>query len=313
MKNRIITLASHLYGTLDRRSPLVILTLHRVGPSRRIRTEDLRRHLSYLTSRYRMILPSQLEDAPSGERLAMVTIDDCHEDIHDVIFPVARDLRCPICVAVPTDFFLRNRWLWFDKLRYGWEQSSPGRKYTAAGMDCMVGDSGSEARVKQQLKALTPDAREALLQEITSALGVEVPDSPVAGFRPVGLDDMKTLVSTGLVELCAHTVTHTIATSLSEEQFRQEASRSKEELEGFTGSRIDAFCYPNGEERDFDATNRSVLHELGYTQTFTAIKGLNRRATMDPLALKRIHANARFSAFLKEASGLGDFQRSLLR
>ena len=312
MKDGFLTLMSSCLSGLDRRAQLLVLLLHRVGLTTRITATHVRQHLQFMAAHYQIVTPSQWPTFKHARRVAMITIDDCHNDVYREVFPVAHELGLPITICVPTDFFLRNRWLWFDRFKWILSQAQRNQRVQIEEMPLIVGDTASHSALLQYLKQQTPHIRDTLIERLRVELGVIVPKCPVPGFQPVSHTDMRAMLASGLVELAAHTVSHPIMTRLSEQQLEQELVHSKQELEEFTGRKVAAFCYPNGEYGDFDELTRQAVAAAGYSYAFTSVEGLNYVGKMNSLALRRVHAHQRISVFHKHASGLGDLQKLLL-
>ncbi len=311
MRDAFVLLASQCYSALDRRDQLLVLTYHIATPEERITHETIERDLVYLRQHYKLITPSQWNGFGESRRVAMVIVDDGHISAYETIFPVARKLAVPITIAVPTDFVFRGKWLWFYKvswiisrLPFEIEVSVADRRFTLSSLRC-------HKSFLEVLKHISAVDREAKLNELIAASGIDVPDQPVREFSPVTVDQLREMLASDLVELSAHSVTHPIMTSLSDVQLRVELTQPKEELEEFCGSPVVSFCYPNGGPGDFDSRTRSALADAGYRVGFTTIEGLNRPNRTNLLELKRIHAHTRYAVFRKLASGLGDLQRGL--
>jgi peptidoglycan/xylan/chitin deacetylase (PgdA/CDA1 family) len=296
---------------LNRQPRLVSVTFHRMGGNHPIQTRHIRHHLECLSRCFEMSAPSRGAVSGSRENVAMVTIDDCHRDIYQYIYPVALSLKVPITICVPTDFFLRNQWLWFDQLYWLLERATPGKVVDIDNQRLRVGDAESVAALKKYLKALLPRERTAFLSTLTARLGLELPPAPVDGYEPVAKDEMREMLASGLVEISAHTVTHTIATVLPDADFRQELAQSKQELESFCGHEIPSFCYPNGETGDFDERTTRAVKEAGFKMAFTSVKGTNVLAKLNPYLIRRVHAHSTVELFEKDISGLGEIQRRL--
>lgn len=309
MKDSLVSILSRCYAALDRRHQLLVLTFHRVGGRSKIRTDVVERHLQFIATHYKVILPSELHAVSRDRRITIVTIDDCHEDVYKIIFPIAKGLGIPITICVPTDFFFRNRWLWVDKMRWGLAQAELGTEIRVGTQRIVVGCEETTRPFLEDLKHKEPSERDSAIDTLLFELGVQVPESPVEGFRPVKKTDMKKMLASELVEICAHTVTHPILTVIPDDEMRWEVTQSKEELEEFCGREIVSFCYPNGNPGDFSQQTKQALHEVGYRIAFTSVEGLNRPPEMDLLELNRICAHPRYSVFLKLASGLGELQQ----
>ncbi len=320
MKDGVLSLLSHSVSALDRRRQLLVLTLHRVGAGAKIAPACLEDHLRYLAAHYEVLTPSQwlaMDEARRPRRTAMVTIDDAHADIHETIFPIAQRFGVPITIAVPTDFFFRGQWLWFDRVTWALEHARPGTivqldsPAAATPIRITIGDAASHAELSRYLKRQSVAERGEAVERLVSELGVRVPAVPPDEYRALTLDEMRALLATECVELCAHTATHPILTRVADDVLRTELSEPKRELEQFVGREIVSFCYPNGETGDFDARTRTAVADAGYTLAFTSVQGLNRNGRTDPLAVRRIHAHPRLAVFKKMASGLGELQHAV--
>lgn len=311
MKKTLISAASKAWLRLNRKPRLVVLTFHRVGGDQSITRAHIRHHMSFLARYYEMITPSRLMAGDLPARAAMVTIDDSHRDLYEQIYPEARALKIPITICVPTDYFFRRRWLWFDRLYWMLERASPGTEARVDGQFLRVSHAPSVAGMKSYLKRLMPAEREAALASLAAQLRCTPPPAPADGYEAVSSEEMREMLASGLMEICAHTVSHTIATVLPEAELRRELAQSKKELQEFAGREIGSFCYPNGEAGDFDDRTTRAVREAGFGMALTSVAGTNPSNSFDPYRILRIHAHNDPGTFEKEAAGLGDLQRRL--
>lgn len=307
----LISLASRAHLKISRVPRLVVMTFHRVGGKQPITPGHIRHHMAFLAQHYEMITPSLLAAGELPARVAMVSIDDSHRDLYEHIFPVAQSLNVPITICVPTDYFLRNRWLWFDQLYWMLERATAGAEAQIDGHWMRVGDVESVAKIKAILKRKMPADRDSALASLAQQLRCVPPSSPTDGYEPVLPDEMREMLDSGLVEICAHTVSHTIATVLPDQELKRELAQSKEELEKFSGRKVMSFCYPNGEMGDFDDRTTREVRAIGFGVALTSVEGINRMNGFDPYRISRIHAHPQPSTFEKEASGLGELRRHL--
>lgn len=320
MKDRLLSFTSRTLLAVDRRPRLVIATLHRVGGRSRIGPAQVEHHLRLIRRHFHPVLPSQLSRCERRSRLAMVTIDDCHADVFEHVFPIAERLGVPLVICTPTDFFLRRRWLWFDRFEWLFRNGQPDAFIVWNGAAYSLASPAAGMRLVTRLKYVSPAQRDAALGDIARQLGLRVPDAPTAEYRPVSPAEMDAMLASGLVELCAHTVTHTIATVLEPDALVAELARGKRELEAFCGRPVRAFCYPNGRAGDFDQRTTAAVAGAGYDLAFTSVEGVNRLGSngalsrrdagrlADPFRLRRYHAHMRPAVFEKMLSGLGAVQ-----
>lgn len=309
MKDRAVSLLSRLYLSVSRWPRAVVVTLHRVGGGSSITSDHLRAQLEFLARHYDMIRPSQLRACGSKRGVAMVTVDDSHQDVYHHLFPVAKAFNVPLTICVPTDFFFRRQWLWFDQLYWTLKQADSSHTIEVSGRSLAVGDRASIDWLKRFLKSQPPPARNEILRGLAAQIGCMVPEEPVDGYRPVALDEMRQMMSSGLVEIASHTETHTIATVMPDDDLRRELANSKKELEAFSGREVSTFCYPNGHIGDFDQRTTRLVQEAGYKLALTSVEGTNRLDALDPYTVMRIHTHPRQGVFERRASGLGDWYR----
>jgi len=309
-RDRLIGLAARLFGALDVRSRCVVLTLHRVGGDSAVSADHVAQHFGYLRENYDLVLPSDILSRPRvPKRTAIVTVDDAHSCLYDVVFPIAKSMAVPLAVCIPTDFVLRGRWLWFDRLAWCLATGPAGRPLDTSLGSVVSGSPKSVNRLLAELKRLHPTRRDLVIEEIVQKIGVRAPDCPPTAWRPTTVEQLREMVATGLVEICSHSVTHPVVSTLNNEELRLELTVSKSELESTFGKEVTAFCYPNGEQGDFDERTGKAVLDAGYRMAFTSIEGVNYASRMKWLALRRVHAHARGAVFMKCASGLGDLQR----
>lgn len=311
MRDLLLAFASRCYMLVSRKWRLAVVTLHGVGHGLKLRPERVEQHFRFLARHYRLILPSQLARTAGHRRVAMVTIDDGRADVYEHIFPIAKAARIPISICLPTDFFFRGEWLWFDKLSWASARADPGTTAEVDGVALRGGDARGFDQLRLRLKQYDPRRRNAAIEEMFSQLSLVPPPSPPREYRPLTALEMEEMLDSGLAEIVGHAATHTVATALSEADLRRELKESKEELEDFCGQRLTAFCYPNGMRGHFDSVTGEAVKKAGFQMAFTSIEGTNPLSQLDPFALKRVHAHPRQAVFEKLCSGLGDLQRKL--
>jgi len=303
-RQTVLTGLSKTYSLLDRRKRLNIVTLHRIDPSNSAAgVAKVESEIEYLSRRHRFILPSDLEHIDSGTQdLAMITIDDGHASLYTHLYPLFKALNVPFTPCLPTDFTLRGTWLWFDKLEYILKTTSD------------LSDADNKAGLNNlliDLKAMGKSDREEALDAIAHDRACNVPPTPTAEYAPLSAEQIFEMLDSGLMEITGHGVSHTIMTKLNDEDLIDELSASKQELETTFGRPITCFCYPNGLEGDFDDRTEQAIRNSGYLSTLTSVEGSNIVNGLNLYDIKRIHTGLDRHSFIKEASGLGDIQKSL--
>src|SRR5262245_4257273 len=92
-----------------------------------------------------------------------------------------------------------------------------------------------------------------------------------------------------LIEIGAHTCTHSILSRCSVTEQRREIMDCKRTIEERTQRAVTAFCYPNGESGDFTDDSVSIVREAGFTSAVTACAGMIETGS-NPYRLPRIAA-----------------------
>ncbi|MCC6630814.1 MAG: polysaccharide deacetylase family protein [Gammaproteobacteria bacterium] len=306
----MLSAASRVYEWVDRRAHAAVLTFHRFSTGG-LTQSLLREHLVDLSRRHEMVAGSTLADAGVGGHRAVVTVDDGHQDIFEELFPIAHSLRVPFSIFLPTDYYFRQQWLWFDQIDWIRRNCRENSGFTLGDRSYELSVPGDYATIKDKLKHSDVLLRQQLFETMLVQLRLKCPLHPVDGYRAITFEQLREMRASGLVEIGGHTVTHTIATVLGPEAFARELAASKTELESHLGSPVTTFCYPNGLQSDFDPVCGSVLWGAGFKVGMTSMPGLNRPG-FDPLVVKRLHSHKTSARFAAEVSGFAAFGRGLV-
>ncbi len=305
------SLAARTYMTASRKPRVTVITLHRVGGLSKIQPAHVERCFRFLATHFKVVCPSKLASAEHERRTAVVTIDDGHADAYRHIFPIAKAIGVPISLCIPTDFFFRRQWLWFDKVAWAMDHAKRGKVAQVKGLEVCLDDPQSFARLRRHLKRCPPEDRNVAIDQLLRSLDLAPPSSPPEEYRALREAELREMLSCGLVEIVGHTVTHTIATVLAERDLADELRQSKDEWEAFCGEPIMSFCYPNGNPGDFDQRTATTVRRAGYRYAFTQLEGTNPIHRMNPFEMKRVHIHWRPGVCDKVVSGLVDIQNSV--
>jgi peptidoglycan/xylan/chitin deacetylase (PgdA/CDA1 family) len=302
--NYLWEIASSFWRLIDQRDQLLIITLHRIEQSHGLPVSIVEKNLSFLANRYHFVLPQELQDKKIQGKMAILTVDDGHREVYSTLYPIIQSLKIPMVICISTDFFLRNQWLWQDKIRWIFEH--PGISQKSQSFSLHENNPVNQASVKQYLKNLSPILRNELIDSLANHCGLDIPATPVEGFRPVKTGEVTTMLESGAVELASHTVTHPILMHLSNDSLEYELQHSKKELEDFSGHRVHSFCYPNGLAGDYDERTTQAVNRAGYSMAFSSKEGINYKGSFDWNELKRIHVHRTPHIFNRSTSGLTD-------
>jgi peptidoglycan/xylan/chitin deacetylase (PgdA/CDA1 family) len=119
-----------------------------------------------------------------------------------------------------------------------------------------------------KVKHLAPQIRLDHVNQLCSRIGVDLPVDLM-----MTTDQVRLLANAGQ-EIGAHTMTHPILKTLSDEEARNEIQLSRRALERITGRPVLAFAFPNGRPGDdYTRRDRDLVRELGFEFAASTMPG----------------------------------------
>lgn len=100
-------------------------------------------------------------------------------------------------------------------------------------------------------------------------------------------DELRELASSELVSIGAHARTHRSLGLMNIAEARDEAKRSKDELEDILGAEVSSFAYPFGTRSDFSTETDRAVADAGYEIAFNSMHG-SIGSSNDPISLPRV-------------------------
>ncbi len=221
--------------------------------------------------------------------MAVVTFDDGYAGVHEVAFPVLRDLRIPATVYVPTGYVGGSRRLLHDRLFATLAELSRRRVLPeAAGLsprlqrmlDACAG-GGVAGTLDRLIARLPHDALAAIADALEARLGMGEGDLPAAT-RLTTWAELRAMQAGG-VEVGGHSVHHVALANVPLSRARAEIEGCRDHLARELGERPRHFAYPNGY---YTPSVRAAVAEAGFVSAVTTEDVENRRGG-DLFALKR--------------------------
>jgi peptidoglycan/xylan/chitin deacetylase (PgdA/CDA1 family) len=206
-------------------------------------------------------------------RAICITFDDGYRSVHDLALPVLQKFGLPATVFV-TSGYIGERNMWNDRIIEAVQSLPPGqldlsdvglRAYSLRSLDDRKATLGE---LTEASKYLPPKARLGLIERLETLVG----DGLAHGLmlRP----EMVVNLDRQGIEIGAHTISHPILTSLTDDSARYEIGGGKEDLEAIIGKPVRLFAYPNGKVgKDFDARHVRMVREAGFSAAFTTAVG----------------------------------------
>lgn len=237
-------------------------------------------------------------------RAVVITFDDGYADNVEVAKPALEKFDIPATVFISTGHVEDRTPFWWDdvdrvilqapelparleiqaeEVTYRWTVSASQRAMP----------SKDVIRSWRAWNAPAVDSREALFLELYQFLDAMRDDTKkrVVGFlkewaglpfvsdnyRVVSSDDIKDLVKDGLIDVGAHTMSHSRLAQLAPNMQRDEIFGSRDALEKIAGRAVESFAYPHGLRTDYTQDTIAAVREAGFDHACAAYPGVVTR------------------------------------
>lgn len=275
--------AGNLLSPGGSRGRLTILMYHRALATPdpilhdTIDAETFERHMSLLQSEFN-VLPlgeacDRLARSSLPARAACITFDDGYADNEQIALPILKRFGLKATFFVSTGY--SEGGMMFNDVVIEAVRNAPAGTHdlTRLGLDtCDLSDSISRRAaidtLLTKIKYLQPDERQALVQQLASAMRSTLPERLM--MRPA---QIRRLHEEGM-EIGGHTVNHPILAVLDDRQARDEIVEGKHRLEEITGAPVTLFAYPNGKPgRDYVPRDVELVKQAGFTAAVSTTHG----------------------------------------
>ncbi|MBY0238442.1 MAG: polysaccharide deacetylase family protein [Burkholderiaceae bacterium] len=236
-----------------------------------------REHMKMLADCFNVLPLHQAMQALQQRRMppraVCITFDDGYRSTYELALPVLQEFNLPATVFVTSGYVDNHESMWNDRIVEAVRSVSGDTldmRDAGAGryrLGSVAERCGAVHELTQQAKYLPPPERMALIERLESATG--------ASTQPLMLSsDMVRALHHAGIEIGAHTVSHPILTSLSDQEALREMVESKTALEAITGAPVRYFAYPNGKAGlDFDQRHVMMARQAGFDAAFTTAPG----------------------------------------
>ena len=288
-RNTIRRLTRPIRPRKDRGRPsAVILFYHRVAElssdfhGLAVSPGNFARHLEYLREACRPISLLDLVDClrrgSLRDRSVVLTFDDGYVDNLRHAAPLLESTQVPATVFATSGYTDGEREFWWDALEEMLLLSPRVPEQLELRVD------GEEYRwrlrypkdrrrvhvdIYRLLRPLEAGERDEILAHLADQLGGN--RSMRDACRPMTAAELRHLTKSGLIDLGAHTVSHSMLSTMQPEVQRDEIAAAREMLESLTGRPVLAHAHPFG---DFGDDTARIVQELGFAAACTGIPGL---------------------------------------
>ncbi len=299
----------------------LILMYHRVsdtGPDPWGLGVSPRHFTEHLQVLQRRACPVALRQLPRrarkrGPRTVAVTFDDGYADNVLAALPLLRRHDIPATVFVTTALLGKARAQWWDALadlllrpgrlpntleltvrgrdfrwsigasvEYGENAYACHRRWAAGMQKPPTERQAVYLSIWELMLPLPDDEQRRLLDTLAAWSGI--PPTRAATHRMLSEGELMALGSDNLIEIGAHSVTHSVLPSLPFDAQRREVSESKRALEALIGKPVSSFSYPYGRTSE---PTLSVVRDAGFDRACTT-RPASVAPNGDPFDLPRI-------------------------
>jgi peptidoglycan/xylan/chitin deacetylase (PgdA/CDA1 family) len=251
-------------------------------------------------------LPQALDEGALPRRGVIITFDDGYADNLYNAKPILEDYDMPATVYVATGYIGQKREFWWDELEglflqprplpellsleingtpRRWELGELSQyseqvyqhhlRWTVAQKDDPSLRHSLYRSFNELLRPLSEQERRRILDELRAWARAE--PSGRQAYQSLSADEVTRLADGGLLEVGAHTVSHSILSELTATEQREEIQQSKSHLEQILGRAVTSFSYPFGTASDYNAQTVSLVQEAGFTCACSNFRGVVRR------------------------------------
>lgn len=215
-------------------------------------------------------------------RAACITFDDGYADNFHVAMPILQRHGLTATFFIATSFLDGGR-MWNDTIIETVRACKDLSVIEVDGLPRFACNDKIAAitTLVNHIKYRSVAERVSLTEEIAQLANIQPPQNLMMTSAEV-----KALRQAGM-QIGAHTVSHPMLASMSDDTARQEVGDSKRFLEQLLGERISVFAYPNGIlGEDYSPQTVEIVRSLGFDAAVSTQWGASRMGD-DPLQIKR--------------------------
>ena len=301
-QNQAMILLYHRIAIVDCDPQLLCVTL-----------EHFEEHLQKLRNRYELIclheLGKSVAERSVPKNAIAVSFDDGFVDNLNIALPLLKKYEIPATVFVTSGYVDQDRELPSDTLercllgdrhlpekptlRIGdqsrtWEIGKNGGKNATWNVTLDVDPTPRHncyLDLHSILKIMSQSERQALLEDLSA--WATTPTTARSDRRLMSSEELKSLASSALVEIGAHSSNHLALAGHPLDVQQNEISESKQKLEEITRKRVSSFAYPYGGRREADDQTIELVKESNFDLACANVFGIVTSKS-DPYWLPRV-------------------------
>src|SRR5690349_17617482 len=194
------------------------------------------------------------------------TIDDGYADQAGLARQFLQN-DCPVTIFLVSGFLDRKLWPWDQQLEYC-VLKSPVDAIELPGVPKKLRLRSDHERhaatdiLQRHVKSLRWPQAQAKLADLWRLLNVSPPNEAPAGTEALTWNEARQLESEG-VDFGPHSVTHRVASSLTDEESREEVQTSWKRLQDELRRPLPIYAWPTGRAADFSMRDQKIAQDLG--------------------------------------------------
>jgi len=225
---------------------------------------------------------SRLSGAANDNRgYLIVSFDDGHLNAFAHLYHWLQHERIPLMIAICPTIAEQNGVFWWEEVRARFDLLKDN--YVDFEIDGHTVSFSRQDEYQFEKKCRTMPHEELLLllaqlRGRTDYLSEDQIRTSKYVHENMNWEQITALAQHPLCSLAAHSLSHEIATSVPEQDLKQNTEKSKRMIEEKTGCSVRHYVYPNGECSD--KTDR-IIGDCGFAYTYSVVDAANRVSTMD--------------------------------
>lgn len=283
-------------------SGVLILNYHRIGDCRHSLLDrnlwsataaDFEAQMRLVARNFEVIGVDDLNRAlhETGRQRVLITFDDGYSDNYSIAYPILRRLGLPAVFFLTTGFFDDHVVPWWDEIAWMARTARvaviPANRWFSR--EVLLDVPSREHTIRRLLsvyKTLDGSETEDYLEFLSDFLNTGRAPYLIARDLWMTWDQVREMRAGGMA-FGAHTHSHPVLSSLTDEQQDEEVRRSGARLAEELGEPTRLFSYPVGGPTSFNQATRDSLDRHGYEWAFSYYGGYCRPGRYDRFALAR--------------------------
>lgn len=221
---------------------------------------------------------------------SLVTFDDGYADNYEIAYPILKKLEIPAIFFIPSGLIEERTVGWWDVIAYLIKKTEK-REILVSGHRLVPGDQQEHTirKLQQEMKLLPACRTETLLQDLSQACEVELPDSDTQDHELMTWKQIGEVARQN-ISIGSHTHTHRVLAALDDEMQKEEMLTSKSLLEERVGLPVRSIAFPVGGTQHFNEDTTRLAQECGYDLAFSFGTGHNILGNINPYSVLRLGA-----------------------